>query len=120
MRWSPPFDTFVRYKGRVTSDPLFGVDMYAGETNTSLPENQDLVEVGGTWAPAENFVASLTMGTASLVIPLVTGIVSDRIAPQRSRVGKALIGVAVGAATCPPPCPWAARSSGRCWPAAAI
>jgi sterol desaturase/sphingolipid hydroxylase (fatty acid hydroxylase superfamily) len=42
-------------------------------------------------------VANLTMGTASLVIPMATAIVADRIAPQRSRVGKGLIALAAAA-----------------------
>ena len=42
-------------------------------------------------------VASLTMGTASLVIPMATAMVADRIAPQRSKVGKGLIALAAAA-----------------------
>ena len=46
----------------------------------------------------EDTIASLSMGVGSLIVPLVTNAVFDRIAPQRSRVGRALIGVAAGAA----------------------
>jgi sterol desaturase/sphingolipid hydroxylase (fatty acid hydroxylase superfamily) len=43
-------------------------------------------------------IASLTMGTLSLALPLVTRLVADRIAPQRSRIGRSLVAVAVAAA----------------------
>ena len=43
-------------------------------------------------------VASLTMGTLSLVVPLATRYVAHRIAPQRSRVGQALLMTAGAAA----------------------
>ncbi len=43
-------------------------------------------------------LASLTMGVASLVVPLATRAVAERIAPQRSRTGKGLLALAAGAA----------------------
>jgi len=43
-------------------------------------------------------LANLTMGTASLLIPLVTYPIAERVAPQRSKVGKGLIALAAGAA----------------------
>jgi sterol desaturase/sphingolipid hydroxylase (fatty acid hydroxylase superfamily) len=43
-------------------------------------------------------IASLTMGVASLLVPLVTHAVADRIAPQRSKIGKGLVALAAGAA----------------------
>jgi hypothetical protein len=61
-RWHPRFDTYVRYKGRLISDPLFGVNLYSGITNTSLPEQEGLIQVGGTWAAADNLVASVNCG----------------------------------------------------------
>lgn len=61
-RWSPQLDTFVRYKLRSTRNPLFGVTRLTGFTNTSLPDQQDLVEIGGTWMPADNFMATATVG----------------------------------------------------------
>lgn len=42
--------------------------------------------------------ASLTMGTLSLVVPIATRALMERIAPQRSRVGRTLGGLAIGAA----------------------
>jgi sterol desaturase/sphingolipid hydroxylase (fatty acid hydroxylase superfamily) len=43
-------------------------------------------------------IANLTMGTASLLVPLATAAIADRIAPQRSKVGKGLIALAAAAA----------------------
>jgi sterol desaturase/sphingolipid hydroxylase (fatty acid hydroxylase superfamily) len=42
--------------------------------------------------------ASLTMGTLSLVVPLLTRPVMRRLAPQQSRVGKVLLGAGLAAA----------------------
>ena len=62
FRWSPSLDSFVRYRFRTTNDPLFAVDTDTGYTSTSLPDQEDLVEIGGTWTPADNFLASVTFG----------------------------------------------------------
>lgn len=62
MRFSPRLDSFVRYKYRSLQDPLFGVNRYEGTTNTSLPEDEHLVEIGGTWRPLTNLLANLTVG----------------------------------------------------------
>ena len=62
MRWHPRFDTYLRYKGRLISNPLFGVDLYSGETNTNLPDRQDLVQIGGTWVAADNLLATASVG----------------------------------------------------------
>jgi sterol desaturase/sphingolipid hydroxylase (fatty acid hydroxylase superfamily) len=42
--------------------------------------------------------ASLAMGVLSLVVPLATQAIADRIAPQRSKLGKGLVALAAGAA----------------------
>jgi sterol desaturase/sphingolipid hydroxylase (fatty acid hydroxylase superfamily) len=42
----------------------------------------------------QDTIASLTMGTVSLVLPLATRYVAHRIAPQRSPIGRTLVGVA--------------------------
>ena len=62
MKWSPHFDTFVRYKMRRNDDPLYATNQYYGYTNTSLPEREDKVEIGGTWVPGENFLATASFG----------------------------------------------------------
>ena len=62
MNWSSRFDTFVRYKMRRNDDPLYAANQNYGYTNTSLPEREDRVEIGGTWVPGENFLATATFG----------------------------------------------------------
>ena len=62
MKWSQGLDTFVRYRGRHTQNPLYGVDQYAGITNTNRPDQEDLVEIGGTWFPLANLMASASVG----------------------------------------------------------
>jgi hypothetical protein len=65
-RWSRSFDTYTRYKVRFIDDPLIGVSERAeddpagvqGTFNTKLPEEEHIVEVGGTWAPAANFMTT--------------------------------------------------------------
>ena len=56
--------------------------------------------IGPTAADYErgDTLANLTMGTASLFIPMATHAIFDRIAPQRSRTGKGLVAVAATAA----------------------
>ncbi|MHC4399366.1 MAG: hypothetical protein ACYTG0_06785 [Planctomycetota bacterium] len=61
-RWSPSLDTYVRYRLRVTKDPLFAVNRYYGFSNTNLPEEENLIQFGGTWMPASNFLATATVG----------------------------------------------------------
>jgi hypothetical protein len=65
-RWSRAFDTYTRYKVRFIEDPLIGVSERAeddpggvqGTFNTKQPEEEHIVEIGGTWAPATNFMTS--------------------------------------------------------------
>ena len=67
--------------------------------------------IGPTAADYErgDTLANLAMGTASLLIPMVTHAIADAIAPQRSKTGKGLI-LAV-AATPPWPPRWPTGSS---------
>jgi hypothetical protein len=65
-RWSPTFDTYTRYKVRFIDDPLIGVSERAeddppgvqGTFNSKLPEEEHIVEIGGTWTPAANFMTT--------------------------------------------------------------
>lgn len=65
-RWSSNFDTYTRYKVRFIDDPLIGISERAeddpggvqGTFNTKLPEEEHIVEIGGTWAPAANFMTT--------------------------------------------------------------
>jgi hypothetical protein len=67
-RWSETLDTFIRYKMLVTRNPLFGFrenqegDVLDEAINTNQPEHEDLVELGGTWTPAYNFLLSASIG----------------------------------------------------------
>jgi hypothetical protein len=66
-RWSRSFDTYTRYKVRFIDDPLIGVSERAeddppgvqGAFNTNQPEEEHIVEVGGTWAPTANFMTTM-------------------------------------------------------------
>jgi len=76
MRWSPCFDTFVRYRMGSISDPLLGVRESDEATvdhdlqlpsditalNTNRPKHEDLVQFGGTWFPSESFLLSAWIG----------------------------------------------------------
>ncbi len=72
MNWNAQFDSFIRYRMAIHSDPLYGVDgiftdPLAGPVpyqaaRSSLPEQEDLIEFGGTWMPADNFVCTATIG----------------------------------------------------------
>src|SRR3954471_4081617 len=46
----------------------------------------------------DDTAANLAMGVLSLVLPIATGALARKIAPQKSKVGKGLIALAVGAA----------------------
>ena len=58
-------------------------------------------------------IASLTMGFASLVVPLVAPRVLGPITPRRSRFGKALVAAALGAAAATTAADMVVRRSGR-------
>ena len=56
VRWSSSLDTHVRYKWINSLNPLYGVEEGTGTTNTSLPEHENLIEIGGTWMPSESLM----------------------------------------------------------------
>lgn len=62
MRWSARLDTFLRYKYANIHNPLFGFRATNGEVNTNQPDQVNLVEIGGTWMPASNFLVTATVG----------------------------------------------------------
>ena len=62
MRWSPAFDTYVRYRLRYTQNPLYGLRLTTTDVNTALPTNENLIELGSTWTPTDNFMLSGTLG----------------------------------------------------------
>lgn len=56
VRWSSSFDTYVRYKWFNFRSPLYGVTEGLPTTNSSLPEHENFVEIGGTWMPSDDFM----------------------------------------------------------------
>jgi hypothetical protein len=61
MRWGPAIESHVRYRLGFVDDPLFGIAKN-GVTNSNLPTQEHLVEIGGTWTPADNFLLTGTFG----------------------------------------------------------
>ncbi len=62
LRVSPTLDTFIRYKASFTDYPLIGVREADGRFNTNQPTQQHRVELGGTWSPSANFMATGSFG----------------------------------------------------------
>ncbi len=62
MRVSRTLDTYVRYKGGFINNPLIGVREADGKFNTNQPEQQHRIELGGTWSPTSNFIATGLFG----------------------------------------------------------
>ncbi|NOX53119.1 MAG: hypothetical protein GXP27_01500 [Planctomycetes bacterium] len=69
MKWTRQFDSYLRYRMGMHSNPLRGVDGVVGPTSgpdeavrSSLPEQEDLLELGGTWMPSDNFLVMATLG----------------------------------------------------------
>lgn len=62
MRWNRQFDTFVLYRLAFINDPLFGVPVRNSATNSSLPTQEHLVEIGSTWSPVDTFLLSASFG----------------------------------------------------------
>jgi len=60
MRWSSSFDTVLRYKFINANNPIYGYRATNGDTNTNQPNQSDLIEIGGTWIPADNFLMTAT------------------------------------------------------------
>ncbi len=63
MRWSPQFDSYVAYRVGIIADPLYGVPVRNTTTNTSLPTDEHLVDVGVTWMPSDTLLLSGSLGT---------------------------------------------------------
>ncbi len=61
MKWHPAIESHARYRLGLIDDPLFGIAKN-GETNTALPTEEHLFEIGGTWTPADNFLLTGTFG----------------------------------------------------------
>ena len=62
QRWSRSTDTFLRFTTRHDSRPLYGIRSSNGVTNSSLPTQTDLVEIGGMWSPLPALMTNVTFG----------------------------------------------------------
>lgn len=61
-RWSPTVQSWVRYRGQFIEDPLVGVRESQGRFNTNLPSLSNRIEIGGTWTPTDNLMATVQLG----------------------------------------------------------
>jgi len=70
MRWSSRLESFLRYKVRLTDQPLFGTRSISDTTggddlpfaNTLLPEQENRIEIGGTWTPSDRVMLTGSIG----------------------------------------------------------
>ncbi|MCA9245456.1 MAG: hypothetical protein KDA42_00045 [Planctomycetales bacterium] len=61
-RFSQTFNGFVRYRGRFVDMPIRSIHDGTGTFNSNQPEQVHLVELGGTWTPASNLMATVQIG----------------------------------------------------------
>jgi hypothetical protein len=61
-RWSERFDTYLRYKHQQADQPLFGVQPFNGVFNSSLPQYDNIVELGFNWVPSDWLVFNACVG----------------------------------------------------------
>jgi hypothetical protein len=61
-RWSPRFDTFLRYKFQNADQPLIGFTSQNGIFNTPLPQQDHIVEMGFNWHPSDRLLCSASLG----------------------------------------------------------
>lgn len=61
-KWTREFDSYVMYSHRWIDNPMFGVHEPNGTTNSNLPNNEDLVQIGGTWYPSDYFMLTCWFG----------------------------------------------------------
>ena len=62
MRWSGCFDTYLHYKYQNADQPLLGVQSFNGLTNTLLPQQDHIVEIGFNWVPEDWLVFNACVG----------------------------------------------------------
>lgn len=62
IRVSPTLDTYIRYRGGFVHNPLIGVRAADGRFNTNQPEQLHRIELGGTWSPMSNLIATCMFG----------------------------------------------------------
>ena len=66
VAWSACFDTFLQYKQRWVATPLYAsranFESGGNLTNSSLPTDEVVGEVGANWYPTRNFYLTATVG----------------------------------------------------------
>jgi hypothetical protein len=62
MRWSQAMNSYVRYTHQWINNPMFAVHEPNGVSNTNLPDEIDLVQLGNTWMPWNNLMLSGWVG----------------------------------------------------------
>ena len=64
-KWSPEFNTFLRYKFISTDYPLYGITPDVGQLdaalNSALPTQENRVELGCTWTPTDCLMVNATL-----------------------------------------------------------
>ncbi len=58
LRWKTGTDLFARYRLVLTDNPLYGLQPNSGALNANEPTFNNMVELGGAWAPASNLLLS--------------------------------------------------------------
>ncbi|MGA2064546.1 MAG: hypothetical protein ABSG86_06245 [Thermoguttaceae bacterium] len=98
VRWSPQFDTYLKYKYYDTQDALYAVAYhnpssrdsppysYAGlSTNSALPEYDNIIELGGTWLPNDRFMLNGWIGFDMQSQSEGQLVINNTFAPSASR-----------------------------------
>jgi hypothetical protein len=66
IAWSPHFDTFLQFKQRWVATPLYAsranFELGGNLTNSSLPTDEQVAELGASWYPTKDFYLSATVG----------------------------------------------------------
>jgi hypothetical protein len=65
-KWSKALSSYIRYKYIHTEYPLYGITPDQGTSNrteldSSLPTQENRVEIGSTWTPADNLMINATL-----------------------------------------------------------
>lgn len=58
VKWSRALNSYVRYRGQFAEDPIYGVSPGERTFNSNQPEQDHIIDVGGTWQPVDNFLAT--------------------------------------------------------------
>jgi hypothetical protein len=56
MQWTYCVDSYVQYTRRWIDNPLYAVHEPNGVTNSGLPTDEDLIQLGGSWIPHDHML----------------------------------------------------------------